>query len=174
MSVLQKYYTTTTKFILPILFNDNITYKDVLTKVFNDSYIADMKRPEYDDKILLVFYLELFKDDEIYNEKVNKLILKNIEAKQITSYIDGDYFVYVYDIPEQFIEDYFKVIDSKYNETSKDYYNKLMIFWEYDKKLSDVLSAYTWEFKKHMYKKPPIKYRAFDLELEIFNLGLPL
>lgn len=168
MSVLQKYYTTTTKFILPILFNDNITYKDVLTKVFNDSYIADMKRPEYDDKILVVFHYDEFK------KKAVDLYLKEIITTMVDSYIDNNYYVCVYDIPEEYKEDYYKILDSKYNETSSNYYDKVMKFWQNDDKLNQILKAYTWKFKKHMYRIPPIRYKAFDLELEIFNLGVPL
>ena len=92
----------------------------------------------------------------------------------VDSYIDNNYYVCVYDIPEEYKEDYYKILDSKYNETSSNYYDKVMKFWQNDDKLNQILKAYTWKFKKHMYRIPPIRYKAFDLELEIFNLGVPL
>ena len=77
-------YTNTTKFILPLLFDENIKYHEIFNNFFINAYIADMANKDNDDKIHLLF------------ADYPSLILQQKLPDPITEYEYKDGFVLVY------------------------------------------------------------------------------
>jgi len=93
--------THTTKFILPMAFDENIKYDKVLQDIL-DTYIAIYDQPEHDDKIIIL------KDgDGIENQTFD-----------------------IHEVPDKWADDYVKILAGKYSELSEEYKQHLMNFWE--------------------------------------------
>ena len=119
--------TYTTIFMLAALFNNDTTYNNILQDDFIDSHISDFYRPEHDGCILIV--------------KSKNTIPKNTITPLITKYKNDTDYVFVYDIPNKFKDDYTKIMNGDFINISKDYKERLLEFWESDNttKLYDLL-----------------------------------
>jgi hypothetical protein len=123
MNILRYYKTDTTKFILPLLFNDNTKHTNILTNDFKNAYIADIDDPSKDDYILVEFA------DSGSNPLTN-----NTESNLEETYIKDDSIIYAYSIPDKFIEDYYKFLSGKYSEFSEQAKKHILNFWGEDDK----------------------------------------
>lgn len=113
-------YTNTTKFILPLLFDKNTRYHELLDQFFINAYIADMANNENDDKIHLLF------------ADYPSLSLQQQISDTITEYQYKDGFVLVYSLDPQWDEDYIKLITGDYSTVSEKAKERILYFWEED------------------------------------------
>lgn len=113
MDILRLAKTDTTKFILPLLFNEDTKYPEIITDDFKNAYIADIDDQSKDGHILLV-----------YTE------VTYTQCKEV--YEKGDLFIHVFSIPEEFIEDYYKFLSGKYSEFSEQTKQRILSFWDED------------------------------------------
>jgi hypothetical protein len=118
MNPLNLIRTNTTRFILAMLFNDDVTYTDILKNNFIDSYISDFYRPEYNGYLLTV-------------NSVNKELSGTVSSA-IKSYKNDTDYVFVYEIPEKYRDDYNVIRKGQYGRISDEYKLKLLKFWECD------------------------------------------
>ena len=118
--------THTTKFILPMAFDENTIYNKVLTENFIDTYIAVYDKPEYDNNIIIRINPNYgFIGDEGFKD----------------NYLDDTCMHYIYEIPDHWADDYVKILAGKYSELSEEYKQHLLKFWDEDSqgKLHQVL-----------------------------------
>jgi len=126
MDILNYNKTQTTQFILPLLFRDK-KFTQVITDFDSliNGYIADFDRPNYDNKIILVF-----------KNKQNGLPTENMIEHYTKTIKDGEdsneIFVYVYDLPNDYQEDYTFFLLGKYSRFSDDAKKKILNFWDAD------------------------------------------
>jgi hypothetical protein len=113
-------YTNTTKFILPLLFDNNTRYHELLDQFFINAYIADMANKENDDKIHLLF------------ADYPSLSLQQKLSDPITEYQYKDGFVLVYSLDLQWEDDYIKIITGEYSAVSEKAKERMLSFWEED------------------------------------------
>lgn len=113
-------YTNTTKFILPLLFEFNTNYHELLQNFFINAYIADMANKDNDDKIHLLF------------ADYPSLTLTQKLSDPVTEYRYKDGFVLVYDLPIEWEEDYNKLITGQYSTISEKAKNVILSFWDED------------------------------------------
>jgi hypothetical protein len=145
-------------FILPIIFKGKKS-TEVITEEFINAYIADFYLPEYDDDLLVVFESEVDFD---------------IPVKDIL--LTEDHFVQIYFIPDEYLDDYLKVIAGDYSSTSNSYKELVLSFWEVDEKSS--LYAVLYGLKKddlekgYVAKKIKELLPAFKLSEEIYRMGI--
>jgi len=113
-------YTNTTKFILPLLFDDNINYHEIFNNFFINAYIADMANKDNDDKIHLLF------------ADYPSLTLQQKLPDPITEYEYKDGFVLVYNLNPKWEDDYIKIISGGYSTVSEKAKDRILSFWEED------------------------------------------
>jgi len=113
-------YTNTTKFILPLLFDEKTKYHELFTNFFINAYIADMANKENDDKIHLLF------------ADYPSLSLTQKLSNLITEYKYKDGYVLVYPLAIELEEDYEKIIKGEYSTISEKSKNRILSFWEED------------------------------------------
>ncbi|MFW6225668.1 MAG: hypothetical protein ACOC3V_01755 [bacterium] len=177
--------THTTKFILPLFVKENTKYKDI-QDTFINAYIADKKLPEYDNCIFLVF-----SGHDYYNaeNKETKYIKDNYKNIFINMELDNHDVIYIYDIPEEYLEDYFNFLQGNYKKFKESTKEKILKFWQVSEKslLYNILyNNKDFDFEKHikenikntspwknLYKKL-LKYNCQtpDLEKEIYGIGI--
>ena len=114
-------YTNTTKFILPLVFDNTTRYHKLLDNFFINAYIADMANKENDDKIHLLF------------ADYPSLTLTQKMTDTITEYEYKDGYVLVYPIDNKWINDYNKIILGEYSKISIEAKYRILSFWEEDK-----------------------------------------
>ena len=113
-------YTNTTKFILPLLFENNTRYHELFNNFFINAYIADMANKENDDKIHLLF------------ADYPSLTLQQKLPETITEYEYKDGFVLVYQLTLKWEDDYIKIITGDYSTISETAKERILDFWEED------------------------------------------
>jgi hypothetical protein len=113
-------YTNTTKFILPLLFDEHTKYHGIFNNFFINAYIADFANKENDDKIHLLF------------ADYPSLTIQQTLPDPITEYEYKDGFVLVYDLPIEWENDYIKIITGQYSTVSEKAKNRMLSFWEED------------------------------------------
>jgi len=113
-------YTNTTKFILPLLFDINTRYHELLDNFFINAYIADIANKENDDKIHLLF------------ADYPSLTLTQKMTDSITEYKYGDGYVLVFPLEDKWEDDYNKLIQGNYSTVSKNTKYRILSFWEED------------------------------------------
>ena len=113
-------YTNTTKFILPLLFDEHYKYHELFNNFFINAYIADMANKENDDRIHLLF------------ADYPSLTIQKKLPNTITEYEYKDGFVLVYPLNIEWEEDYNKIIRGEYSTISEEAKNRILSFWEED------------------------------------------
>ena len=114
--------TNTTRFMLAMIFNDDVTYNNIVKENFQDSYTSDFYEPENDGYILLV--------------KTNDEQPRGTIHDPIKSYQRDSHFIFVYEIPDKYKTDYFRILTGNFGELSNDYKTKLLNFWCNDQETS--------------------------------------
>lgn len=138
-----------TIFILPMVLEDTKS-EDIITDGFINTYIADFERPEFDDFVLLV-------------RKDNMKDTENLDMV----YDNEDDLVYVFKVPEKYLEDYFKIIAGEYSSTSESYKNAVRAFWDIDEQ-STLHKVLCGEKKEKELKE---LLPSFSLSDEIYKMG---
>jgi len=147
----------TTAFAMPLAlkgFNAN----QIVTDGFINAYIADIDKPEWDDYILLVF------EDK-----------REFETLQEVEYQRDDDYIYVFNIPDDLLDDYFKIIKGEYSEISEKAKQIILSFWgvEEDSTLYKVLNRVI--EKKLGDRIEPKKIKellpSFSLYEEVYGMG---
>ena len=108
--------TNTTRFIIPMLFEDS-NHINILDNNFVDSYSFDYYEPNHDNKIIIVR-----SDDE----------LPRTTYKPIETYKRQNQYCFVYEIPDKFKKDYEYITKGEYEGVSLDYFRLFYNFWEDD------------------------------------------
>lgn len=173
--------THSTKFLLPLIVKNGITYKDIQSKLYN-VYIADNNFPEYDQHLFVVI-----DSDFDYEFELGRYINEDF----IYAYSDPDYDgmrnIYIYDIPEDKMDDYFNFLQGNYKQFSEDTKQKILKFWDVNKDSPLYIILYgsikdDLKFKnKYLNKDGPFKriyqkvyetrsYNAPRLENEIYGI----
>ena len=138
-----------TIFILPMVLEDTKS-EDIITDGFINTYIADFERPEFDDFVLLIR-----KDNMINTESLDMV------------YDSEDDLVYVFKVPEKYLEDYFKIIAGEYSSTSESYKKASLAFWDMDEKSTLYKILYGVKKGKELKELLP----SFSLSEEIYKMG---
>lgn len=148
----------TTKFILPMIFDDDVKYNEILTKDFINAYIADFDKPEYDDHILIACKEGKTSYDEL--------------PKPTHQYNKNNLTVFVYDIPENHAEDYFTLIAGMYSLLSESYKQRLLDFWNQEKgsDLDKILNKIIKVTKNDEVYEREIDWNNLNEAFEPFNL----
>ena len=113
MDILRHAKTDTTKFILPLLFK-NDKYPEIITNDFTNAYIADIDDQSKDGYVLLAYT-----ENSVMN-------FKSVEEV----YVKDNLNIYVFSIPEEYMEDYYKFLTGKYSEFSEQTKNHILKFWD--------------------------------------------
>jgi hypothetical protein len=113
-------YTNTTKFILPLLFDNDTTYHELFSNFFINAYIADMANKINDDKIHLLF------------ADYPSLSIQQKLPDPVTEYQYKDGFVLVCPFSIEWEEDYNKLITGQYSTISEKAKKQILSFWEED------------------------------------------
>lgn len=108
----------TTVFMLPMLCDKDLKHYDILTDTFINAYIADLNKPEQDNK-LLVRYATIT-DLPVW-------------TKPYRIYEDEEGTIMVpYDMSDKYINDYAKFLGGDYSKFSESYTDQILKFWEAD------------------------------------------
>jgi len=103
-----------------MVFKDNIKHSDTFPNIHN-TYLSIFDKPEYDNKIIFEV-----KDNFDLNLCTEGLFIKNIR------YTDNS-ALYIFEIPKEYKDDLYLIINGKYSKLSEKYKRKLLYFWSADK-----------------------------------------
>lgn len=138
--------TSTTLYLLPLLFSEDIKYNDIINEEFKAAYIADFENKQYDDRILLVF-----------NDYKRNIPTTN----RIDQYKSNDHTILVYNLPDEYTDDYYKFLIRNIEGLSDKAKKKILDFWEEDDK--SILY-------KTLYGKRGNKLPNINLHIEVLGL----
>ena len=138
--------TSTTLYLLPLLFSEDIKYNDIINEEFKAAYIADFENKQYDDRILLVF-----------NDYKRNIPTTN----RIDQYKSNDHTILVYNLPDEYTDDYYKFLIRNIEGLSDKAKKKILAFWEEDDK--SILY-------KTLYGKRGNKLPNINLHIEVLGL----
>jgi len=155
MNPLTLKHNKTTVLIMPMAFYGIEHGKGdsiISTEEFINAYIGDIDEPEHDDKIL-ISYTDTINDELTYE---------------------------VYEVPEEFKDDYWKIVSSQYSKISDKYRDYLLDFWEQDatSNLYQILRANLTVEPEVEMKKGVMRDRVtevlddFDIFEEVYNMGV--
>lgn len=114
---------TLTKFIMPMVFKNNIKYSNIQQKIYS-THLSVFDKPEYDDKIIIVSSYKI--PEELY--------LSTVYIKSITSLLfSNKQILNILNIPTEYYSDFEHCITGRYSKLSDDYKRKLLYFWSEDK-----------------------------------------
>jgi hypothetical protein len=172
--------TNTTRLLLPMIVKENITFDKIIEKGFIDSYLIDGSNIEYmliNENIIIA---RTYFVDEHYNE--------NLYNEIIELYIDESdnnvNYLFVHQIDNRWIKDYYNIISGNYKEISEEYIEYLLSFWKLNKESflyyiltdnQDKLKSY---FKKYNNRSTYIKNKNKNINniipFDIVNEGYKL
>ena len=105
-----------TTFLLPLLHSASLKHNDILTDTFINAYMADLDRPDNDNKLLVryatIHQLPEWADNRLLYEAEDKSIMVTNE------------------IPDKFADDYQKFLTGDYSQFSKEYKDQVLSFWQ--------------------------------------------
>ena len=164
MDILAKKKTLTSQFLMPLLF-ENKQFSRIIPdyETFINAYIADFDKPNYDNKIILVFNTKQKDLPELNRvDKYTKTIKDGEEDKEV--------FAYVYEIPDDLSENYTDWLMGKYSMFTDRAKQIILNFWEAGEdtllygalyKKGDAIPAF---YKKHFNKNINKKWINDDEE----------
>jgi len=120
MDILKFNKTFTTKFLLPLLFEQQTDYTEVFDNTFINAYLGDVSSREYDDKILLLF------------SDYPSISLTKKLPDSVVEYMHNDNYVLVYDFPKEFEKEYYTFLEGKYHNFSDETKRRILSFWKCD------------------------------------------
>ena len=147
--------TMTSQFMMPLLF-ENKQFNKIIPdyESFVNAYIADFDKPNYDNKIILVFNTKQKDLPELNRVDHYTRDIKDKKNESTTIYI------YVYDIPDDLSENYTFWLMGKYSMFTDRAKQIIMNFWQADEttllygvlhKKGEPINKF---HKKHANKKP--------------------
>lgn len=142
--------TNTTRFMLAMIFNDDVTYNDILSDHYINSYTSDYYEPENDGYIIIV---------KSINEEPRRTI-----NNPIRSYQRDTNFIFVYEIPDKYKDDYAYIITGNLTLISPEYKKRLLNFWGEDTIDSDLIDLLTKD------KTSNSKIYKYDLYEEMYRV----
>jgi len=117
--------TEASRFVLPMLYASDRNDSFFITSLFNNCYIGDVNHPELQNKIFL-----------LYDYKMTVQFVKFERSLELIPEFNTDYdysgeqqVMYVFDVPEEHIDDYQLFLDGKYSEFSESLKEKILKFW---------------------------------------------
>jgi hypothetical protein len=117
----------TLSFLLPMLSSHIYSKNFLLNKYFIGAFIGDANRYEYDNEILLVYKLGLTMDFLNFDAQ----LCKNPNYTGISyDYPDKGLVVYVFKVPLELEEEYYKVMNGTYSLLDPGYKLHIVKFWE--------------------------------------------
>ena len=138
--------TSTTLYLLPLLFSDDTKHTDIINEEFKAAYIADFENKQYDDRILLVF---------------NDYKCNIPTTNRIDHYKNNGNTILVYNLPDEYNDDYYKFLIKNITGLSDKAKKKILDFWEEDEK--SILY-------KTLYGKRGNKLPDINLHIEVLGL----
>jgi hypothetical protein len=118
MDILKFNKTFTTKFILPLLFEQYTDYTEIFNNSFINAYIGDIKNKEYDDKIILMF-----------SDYPSITITKKL-PDSIAEYMADDMYILVYDLPKEYNDEYHRFLEGNYHKFDEEAKRRILSFWK--------------------------------------------
>lgn len=116
-------YNICTDFLLPML-----QLKDVLTESYENCYYYDINYPYVEDKILLVYNLDIH--DDKYIDVYSKLINSPYFYSKYTYYDNGNKEKYVFTVPPIRKRDYKLILEGRYSQISETYKQQILSYWK--------------------------------------------
>jgi hypothetical protein len=119
MDILLHDKTLTSQFLMPLLF-ENHKFNEIISdfKSFVGAYIADFDKPNYDNKIILIF-----------KTKQKDLPSTNQVDHYTKTIKDGELYAYVYEIPEDLADNYTAWLMGRYSLFSDKAKEMILNFW---------------------------------------------
>lgn len=156
MDPLRHSVNLTTTFILPLLYDKGLKHSDILTDSFINAYIADLNRPEQDNKML-----------------VNYITITDLPkwTNDYTVYeTDNGSFMVSVEIPDNFIDDHGRFLMGDYSKFSDEHKDRVIKFWEaHDNLLTGVLFRGSEELNEFMKKHYDTDFELLPPETEQWN-----
>lgn len=116
-------YNICTDFLLPML-----QLKDILTESYENCYYYDINYPYVEDKILLVYNLDIH--DDKYIDVYSKLISSPYFYSKYTYYDNGNKEKYVFTVPPIRKRDYKLILEGRYSQISETYKQQILSYWK--------------------------------------------
>lgn len=134
--------TDTTKFLLPLLVKEGVTYKDLFNLNLSNAYITYSKiLAEYENTII-VTYNTIDITSKYYNL---------FEAEFVDYALsEDDVWIFVYKLDEKYAEDFMKFMTGRYSKLSDEVKHKILTFWE--AKENTLLYSVLYKDPKNVYK----------------------
>ena len=123
MDIARQPTTNTTRFILPLLFDEDVSRDRIITKDFKNTYVADIDNQDVDDYILVRYEYPYDSPDEYYYFDEEYYGYKKVYEK------DGD-FIYCFKLPDKFQDDYHLFLTGAYSKFSKEAKKRILNFWD--------------------------------------------
>lgn len=139
--------TSTTLYLLPLLFSEDTTHNTIINKDFKSAYIADFNKKQYDDNILLVY------DDYSMPMPV---------TNRLAIYKNNKSTVIVYNLPDKYTDDYYKFLIKNVSAMSDNAKKRILDFWEEGEKSILYKSLYG--------SKTKDKLPEINLHIEVLGL----
>lgn len=117
--------TDSARFVLPMLYNKDRSSNFFITKNFENCYIGDANFPNLGKKIFLLYTYQM-NHDYIKFERKLELIPEFCEDYDYSS---ERQVMYVFDIPEEHVEDFKLFLEGKYSKFSDSLKEKITAFW---------------------------------------------
>lgn len=115
-------YNICTDFLLPML-----GIKNIITSSYIDCYYYDINYPYIEDKIILVYDLDI-KDNEYI--RVYTTLTKNAYFhSRYTYYDNGNKEKFVFIIPPNRKRDYKLILEGRYSQISETYKQQILSYW---------------------------------------------
>lgn len=130
-------FTEATRFVLPMLYGTDRNDKFFITKNFENCYIGDANRPELGKKIFLLYEYQMSVDYIKFERKIESIPEFNTDY----DYADERQVMYVFDIPDEYNEDFKHFLNGEYSLFSENYKQLIVKFWEIKDKESLIYNA---------------------------------
>jgi hypothetical protein len=119
MDILLHDKTLTSQFLMPLLFEGK-RFNEIISdyKSLVNAYIADFDKPNYDNKIILVFKT---KQKDLPSTNQVDMYTKKIK--------DAELYCYVYDLPDKFADNYTAWLIGRYSLFSNEAKLQILHFW---------------------------------------------
>ena len=134
-----------------MVFENNVRYDKILTEDFKNAYIADVDNPDSDSSIVLLHN----------NPMIPKLVFEPPRQVYESTPIEEDgttYNIEIYNVPEEWAEDYYQFMSGSYTNFSEEYKQRLLHFWDKDENS---------ELYKILYRIYPDNRMELELEKDI-------
>ena len=114
------------RFVLPMLYNTELGFNDEF--FFNDYllgvFTSDVRHPEYDDNIILVYRESYDEDFMNFDYKLQKHL-----APEVYRYEEWDVIMYVIPIPKNYVHDYISLSIGDYDQLSPNLKLNIVKMW---------------------------------------------